>query len=387
MRTIVSLTTYGERVTRTLPKALKSLRNLDGFDPYSILLYVTDDDARNIPDDVFTDNPNLTVVTVPDTRSYKKYTALTDRRYDNDFVFIFDDDIVLKPDTWVTLKQLYDEQPEQTCIYTKVCAPTTVSGRFKHADSQTTYDRFLFWSGRGVLIPPHVMRFDKQILDDGFKTVPFDDDTFFSVYCNANGIKCRCAFGLQSELDFVGNKKLYDTNKGNFKINKRLSSRYFKTPDSDRITVSTTQTDPKRIKALFDNQTLPPDKIIVNIKPNTVIPDGIKTIPNVTIRHDNPFTPDTDPDDLVFLIPDTDIPDNLIEQMFTRYYQSNDGYTHVQPVRFTHVPDLGHKPAPDMSHAVFRRRHADNMPNDPTPETFVRTIITNLRAAQLINNR
>ena len=301
---------------------------------------------------------------------------MTEHEFDDDTVLIMDDDIHYHPETWKNLVTLYDPNRTDT-IYASKCV---------YYDSEC----YLIWSGCGLLIPPHTLRFDKHILDDGFNALNsgglnyLNDDNYISAYCRKQNIKCVTSDTKQRYLDFEGNKKLMVAHYGKCIMFNKFCYRYFNLTDSDRITVSTTQTDPKRIKALFDNQTLKPDKIIVTVKPNTDIPNGIKTIPNVTIQYDDDpntkrFTPDTDPDDLVFLIPDTDIPDNLIERMFTRYYQSNDGYTHVQPVRFTHVPDLGHKPAPDMSHAVFRRRHADNMPNDPTPETFIRTIITNLR--------
>ena len=391
MRTIVSLTTYGERITKTLPKTLDSLHKM--MNPDITYIYVSETDAVKIDESLIKTYPDVTPVTVPDIKSFKKYFVLTNPEHNTDNVFVTDDDIVFSPDTWKNLTDLHNRHENETQQYIYACGCTIYDERtntYHTPNDNTPYERFLFWSGCGLLIPPHTLRFDRQTLTDMYGYITrqnpnayTSDDKFISAYARKQNVKCVCSCTKQHYLDFDGNIKLADSRRGKSKLHAQQAATYFDL-ERDHITVSVAPKRPNadRINAL-NNQTLPPERIIVTVKPDTRISDKLKSVPNVTIQYDdNPntkrFTPDTDPNDLVFLIPDTDIPNNTIEQMYSDYYSSKNGYIHTDPIRFTHTEQYGCKPTPNPTRNVFRRKHTDNLPNTE-PDSFIQTILNNSR--------
>lgn len=401
MRKIVSLTSYGERVKRTLPKTLKSIHRIDGFDPDKILLYLTEQDAALLDDSVLRDNPDVTVVTVPDIKSFKKYYALTNREYNDDIVFITDDDIVHDKNTWTSLNSIYESNPDDKCIYAKGCTILKATGKYGVPDDTEPNERFLFWSGCGLLIPPHVMRMERETLDCMYDYILknryayVSDDKFMSIYAQTRGIKCRCAYTKQHYLDFTGNVRLMDLRrgKGKSRLHWQQAARYFKLEDRDRITVSLApvRLNADRLESLFTKQTLKPDKVIVILKPDTKVSDKVGTLAdryNIDIQYDsNPYNkrwiPDTDPNDLLFVMDDTEHPDTQIEEMYTEYYSTDrQAYSHVKD-DFIYTPEYGHRHRPDLSRTVVRRRHTDGLDttSDDLQLELTKTVLT-----QLINN-
>ena len=376
MRTIVSLTSYGKRITETLPTVLKSIAETDGLNPDRIILYLTDTDAALVPDEL-KDTYGVTVETAPDIRSYKKYLALADRQYDDCFVLIVDDDIVLRRNTWTSLTEMYGRHPEDNCIYAKVCAKRDRNGRYARAEYDKPLDRFLFWSGRGLMIPPRKLRFDTRTLNDGFDTVPTDDDAFMSIYCETRNITCRCSYDIQTALDFNGNTKLFDVNKNMFRTNIQKSMTRLGHPDADTIA--------DRVESLF-NQSLRPDKVFLYVpesyKPTKKITELTERHSVTLIKSDNPsrdrWTPDTDPDDLVFFIDDTEHGRDLIESMYTEYYKSPTNGSMQRRSRLAYIPSFGHRHLVNPSRAVIRRKHLDGLTlTDDAELSVTETVLRN----------
>ena len=59
MRTIISLTSYGERIKKTLPNTLRSVSKINGLNPDKIILYITKDDRGLLDEKTLLDFPNL----------------------------------------------------------------------------------------------------------------------------------------------------------------------------------------------------------------------------------------------------------------------------------------------------------------------------------------
>ena len=398
MRTIVSLTSYGERMRRTLPHTLESLTHMDGFDPDMIILYLSESDYADIDKNLFVRYPNLTARVTDDIKSYKKYIAITEREFDDDIVFIADDDVFYKPNTYSNLFDEYQKHPERTdTVYATWCKAFDkpnelfVSDRYHVPKNTRPNECFVFCSGWGVLIPPHVMRPDYDTIKNGYEYANhggqnyISDDKLMSAYCKKNNIKCACVYSVQHQMTFDGDTPLQKARVGKSNVHAQQAATYFDLPERDRIVISLapSRVTVSRVEA-FANQTIPPDKIIVTVKPDTKIPEKLKSMPNVEIQYDTDpqqkrFTPDTEPNDLVFVVPDNKTEPDTIERLFAQYYSNNNGYINAEPIRFTHTERYGHKPTPDTDTNVFRRKHTDGLPSPVTPESFIQTVIGNSR--------
>lgn len=382
-------------MSKTLPRTLESIEKMSELNPDMIIVYLSETDYESFDKNILFKHPNVTIRITDDIKSYKKYVALTEREFDGDAVFILDDDVVYKPDTYKNLYDEYERHPDRTdTVYATWCKAfgnrneMFVSDRYHVPRDTEPNEWFVFCSGWGLLIPPHVMRTDYDTIKNGFEYGNnggqnyISDDKLMSAYCKSNNIKCACVYSVQKQITFKGDTPLCKSRVGKSNIHALQAMRYFDNPERDRITVSVCTTNTRRINDL-NNQTLPPDKIIVTVKPNTKIPNKLQSIPNVEIQYsDNPqqhrYTPDTDTDDLVFVIPDSVVPNDTIENMFAEYYSTQYGYIHTAPVRFTKTQSFGFKPTPDMTRNVFRRKHSDNLPNTQ-PDSFVQTILHNQR--------
>jgi hypothetical protein len=343
-RTTVSLTSYGERLKEATPKAIRSLFSQD-FTPDKVILYLAEKDRQNVENQF--ENLPVEIRIVPDVMSHKKFFALTEREFDNDFIVIVDDDLQYKPYFWGKLWAKYEEhKSEQNFI---VCnrAQTVSNRKYKERKFVMKTDpdcgRFIFGSGAGLLIPPQTMRFNKETINESFALCPHCDETFFSAYCIKNDIKTFCtgkpqpfwviplpakdAYGLWDKFNKFEKDETF-----------RRAFEYFQIPIETPVVVSFTSW-PKRINFAADvvrrmrAQTHRPTRIILTLAaeefPNKEndLPKELtsKIAPDFEIRwtDKNTYTfkkllpiIEAQNDDL-FLIIDDDViyPTNFIESM------------------------------------------------------------------------
>ena len=214
MRTIVSVTSYSRRLNTLLPEAVKSVLN-QTTKPDLVMVYVSERDYGNIAIDKFKSHI-VKFKTVPDYMSYKKYVALTDREFDNDVVWIIDDDLHYGSDNLALFNQTYNDG---SLIYAfgvqHLVRSPFFNNPFERNGGIVERD-FLAYSGCGVFFPPQVMRFDRNLLETGFRVSPTNDDAFISAYAVSRNISIkniktsRRNFSQIPEL-FTG-KTLIDTN-------------------------------------------------------------------------------------------------------------------------------------------------------------------------------
>lgn len=399
MRTIVSLTSYGERLSKTLPATLDSIDRMHGLNPDAIIIYLSETDYSDIDKNLFIKHPNLTARVTDDIKSYKKYIALTEREFDDDIVFIADDDVFYKPDTYINLYKEYEKHPDRTdTVYATWCKAFDsrdelfVADRYHVPKDTMPNDCFVFSSGWGVLVPPHIMRLDYETIKNGFEYGNnggqnyISDDKLMSAYCRANNIKCACIYSVQHQMTFKGDTPLQKARVGKSNLHAQLAMRYFNTSDRDKIILSIAPSRPnaEHINKLFTEQTLTPDRVIVTLKPDTKISDKLKSLQTkhpIEIQYDeNPKTkrwnPDnTEPNDLIF-VTDGDIQPDTVETMFTEYYRTKYGYILAKPMSFTKTKRYGHQPTPDTERNVVRSRHVKNI-REITPEELLNTILRN----------
>lgn len=399
MRTIVSMTSYGERLTQTLPKALDSIYKMKDLNPDKVLLYLAKQDYELFDKKMLETYEDLEIRIVKDLKSYKKYFVLTESEFDNDFIFIADDDFEYNAQTWLSLKTLYNKNGNQNCIYTKTSSVS--DGFFKpyfipKNNQNISFDTFIFWSGCGMLIPPKVMRFDNSILEDGFNLGNnggldyVNDDNFLSVYCFKEGIKCYCVYSEQKNLDFKGNNKFVDTHKNKSKLHTQLSLRYFGLPEAEKIVVSMTTDNQSsvcdKITGLFENQTLQPDKVILTLNQDDSVKRkliGLTKEYNLEIQKTtyNPLLKKWNPDnvegnDLLFVIDDeTDIEDTLLEGMFKEYF-----LPHKQNGKLKYIKGFGHRHLVNSHKEVVRANQMKSLDlneDGDIEEIITKTILLN----------
>lgn len=193
MNFIVSLTSYGARINTTLPVTLKSLNNCNNFKPSKIIVYIAHDDKKLINEKLFRQFDNVEFRFVDDFKSHKKFFSLTDRSLDGEFIVIVDDDLNYKTYFFEKLFAKYDQHKGDSDNFIVCNRAQLISGKQYRRTPFILKDdadcgKFRFGSGSGLLIPPHVMRFEVDTLAKGFELSPHCDETFYSCNCVANNI-------------------------------------------------------------------------------------------------------------------------------------------------------------------------------------------------------
>lgn len=340
MRKIVSLTSYGARLSETLPTTLESIYSMNGFEPDEVLLYLTESDYELFDKNLLLKYVGLSVRIVDDIKSYKKYYALTESEFEDDLVFVADDDISYNPDTWLKLNALYEQNKDAEYIYSsRILAYEGNYSKTYLPNKLGIYDRFLVWSGFGLLIPPKVLRLSEDALVSWFNYKNagglnyINDDVFLSVYCLKENIKCVCACIQHQYLDFESNQKFSDALRGKTKQQYNLVLKYFDMP-CDNIVVSLSINDTSqiydKISLMFEKQILMPDKVILIVAENTKLPKkvvGLQDEYNFEIQYTNlnpnlkKWLPDgMEENDLLFVIDgNAKCPDDLLMSLYKKY--------------------------------------------------------------------
>ena len=412
MRTIVSLTSYGQRLANSLPQALESIFKMKGLNPDMVVLYLTDSDYELLDKNILFKYDKLSVRIIDDIKSYKKYYVLTESEFDDDFIFIADDDVKYSENSWQNLKRIYESNKDYEQKF--ICANKSMvsSGFFKPfhtpVNSRTPFDIFLFWCGNGILIPPKTMRLSENILTDGFNLSNngglnyVNDDIFLSVYCYKENIKCFCSNLNQRYIDFDGNKKFVDTHKDKVKTNFQLSLEYFELAQAETIVVSLTTSNYKKsydtIVSLF-SQTLKPNKVILTLDKEF---EGTLTKKFLKLQNDYNFeiqytgydanlkklVPDgTSDNDLLFSLDgNKTYPADFLETLFCEYYRLNNDNAISINRNLVYFEKHGHHYTINTDCAVVRQKYLKDVNlNDSDIELSVtKSVLLNHKSVQLI---
>ena len=187
----MSLTSHGLRLNTVLHKALESVCRNDGFEPDAIVLYLSEQDDTYIDKQMYSDIPNLEIRITDNYKSHKKYTALSEREFDNDFVWVIDDDLSYHPDNWNIFERSYNTLFENT-VYSfgikNICFPFVRNAQF--ISEVGLYENgFIIYSGRGTIFPPNTMRLELSDIREAYSVSPTCDDTYCSAYMVARGVR------------------------------------------------------------------------------------------------------------------------------------------------------------------------------------------------------
>lgn len=277
-RIIVSLTSYGERLKETAPEAVKSINECAEYTPDLIVLYVAENE-RHLVKDQFRHIKNIQIRYIPDYLSHKKFYALTEKEFEDDFIVIADDDLHYKTYFLSKLFQKYEEH--KNCENFIVCnrAQRLIDREYKNRKfvlkGEPDSGRMIYGSGAGVLVPPHTMRFSEELIKEGFTVSPHCDETFYSAYCIKNGIKTFCTGKPQPfyqirlpKLDPTGLWDKYNQYEKDETFHKMF--KHFDLEINERIYVSFTSWKKRihlasKVVERMRKQTLKPYKIILTL--------------------------------------------------------------------------------------------------------------------------
>lgn len=194
-RIIVSMTSYGARLNTTAPLAIKSLNECIDYKPDVIVLYVAEQE-KHLVTNQFKPFKNVQARFIPDYLSHKKFYALTEKEFIDDFIIIADDDLAYKPYFFIKLFNKFDEHKNIEKMLVCNRAQRVSSTPYHHTPFIMKDDpdsgRMVFGSGSGVLIPPHIMRFDKNVIEEGVALTPHCDECYYSAYAIKNNIQMFC---------------------------------------------------------------------------------------------------------------------------------------------------------------------------------------------------
>lgn len=185
-KVVVSLTSYGRRVTKILPYTIISLLR-QTYKPDVILLWLDWNhwNDNNLPKSLkHLQQYGLTVCYCEDFKSYKKLIP-TLNKYPNDIIITCDDDVFYKKDMIEKLVLAYQEDP--SCVYSHRAHKITFSekGFLKpyndwNMDVSGMKDRLIFPTGVGGCLYKRSLLYSDICREDLFmKLAPAADDIWF----------------------------------------------------------------------------------------------------------------------------------------------------------------------------------------------------------------
>jgi SAM-dependent methyltransferase len=226
IKIIASLTSYGERA-ETAHLAIETILN-QTLKADKVILWLAEDEfnENNIPNSLKKLRKNgLIIDFCEDIKSYKKLIP-TLKKYPNDIIITFDDDIYYKNDVIEKLYNSYLQEPKSIhCMrghkinfqtLNKV-APYDKWGKQWYQEKSSF---FIIPTGAGgVLYPPESLHVD-TCKDFIFMDIaPTSDDLWFKTMSLIKGTKCKVLssqVGYSNDLNTIGqtqNVKLWDINK------------------------------------------------------------------------------------------------------------------------------------------------------------------------------
>lgn len=198
---VVSVTSYGKRVTDMLPYMLYSIVTQTKI-PHKIAVYL---DNEHWNDEVL---PSLLkemqrigvdFYYCEDLRSYKKLIPALDMFPDNPIV-TFDDDFYYHPEYMEWMEDAYKRSDTKTVIGSWWCIPEKKEGKYipynewKDCREGDKNSPMSFYCGHGTLFPPHVFDDEIKNKDVFMKLCPTADDIWFWVMMERLKVKKK---GLQ----------------------------------------------------------------------------------------------------------------------------------------------------------------------------------------------
>ena len=180
---IVSLTSYGKRVSDSVPYAIYSIFK-QSILPNRIVLWL---DKDNWNDDNLPyllkrlKQSGLEIYYCEDIRSYKKILPSL-RKFSNNPIVTFDDDFYFNANYLQWLLETYSQSDKKTVIGGWGCSPVMQDGKYLHVDTWVDCKKagsdapIMLFTGYGTLYPPHV--FDGEICNKEIfqKLCPTADD-------------------------------------------------------------------------------------------------------------------------------------------------------------------------------------------------------------------
>ena len=207
IRLVVSLTSYGKRVTDALPYTLYSLLHQNIL-PYRIAVYLDEDhwSEANLPT-VLKEFQRMGVefYYVEDLRSYKKLIPALPMFPDNPILTV-DDDVYYHEDFIESFLEGYEESDKRTVLGTEGRIVTYCDEKLlPYTQWISCHDGDMsqpvsFYGEGGCLYPPHV--FDDEILNkDVFQRLaPTADDLWFWVMEQRCGVKTQLLPNFRTKL-------------------------------------------------------------------------------------------------------------------------------------------------------------------------------------------
>ena len=207
IRLVVSLTSYGKRVTDALPYTLYSLLHQNIL-PYRIAVYLDEDhwSEANLPT-VLKEFQRMGVefYYVEDLRSYKKLIPALPMFPDNPILTV-DDDMYYHADFIESYVKAYEQSDKRTVLGTAGRLTTRLEGKL------LPYSQWIdcrkgdlsqpvsFYGVGGCLYPPHI--FDDEIMNKNVfqRLAPTADDLWFWVMEQRCGVKTQLLPNFRTKL-------------------------------------------------------------------------------------------------------------------------------------------------------------------------------------------
>lgn len=211
---VVSLTSYGKRVSDSLPYALYSLLTQTVL-PETIVVYLdeTQWSDRNLPEILQQlESKGVQFRYVEDLKSYKKLIPALKEFHDKPIITV-DDDFYYNRQIVEWLMDAYEQSDKKTVIGSWGCIPVVRNGKYasyttwqdcKYGNERTEYSLF---AGNGTIYPPHIFDDEMCKKEVFMKLCPTADDIWFWVQEKRLGIKTQliayAGYGLHVPVNRV----------------------------------------------------------------------------------------------------------------------------------------------------------------------------------------
>jgi len=211
---IVSLTSYGERISDTLPYTLYSLLQ-QSRKPNRIVVWIDNVNwnKENLPPILHKlEELGVEFFFVEDIRSYKKLIPAL-KQFPDNVIITVDDDLYYNPKTVEWLVDAYQASDKRTVFGTWAYQPKVMSGHYlpyslwKDKDIRSEKEEYSLIGCGGILYPPHI--FDGEILKQELfmKMAPTADDLWFWVMEKRQDISVRlirnAKYGLHQAVNRI----------------------------------------------------------------------------------------------------------------------------------------------------------------------------------------
>lgn len=211
---IVSLTSYGKRVTDSVPYAIYSIFTQSVL-PNRIVLWLDNENWNedNLPNLLKRlKKSGLEIYYCEDIRSYKKLIP-TLRKFPYNPIITVDDDFYYNRDFVKWMIEAYKESDRRTVFATWGCVVEKMDGKYlpysqwKDCSLGTENSEYSLFGGSGCIYPPNIFD-DEMFKSDVFmKLCPTADDIWFWIQEKRSGVKTNLTkyrgYGLHRPIDRV----------------------------------------------------------------------------------------------------------------------------------------------------------------------------------------